>query len=175
LGNVNKEYNKINQEEVFLEKVIQIDRVTKVVKGGKRLAFRAFVIIGDKQGMVGCALGKSKEVPVAIKKGIDKARKSFVKINVVDGTIPHDVIGIHGASKVIIKPARPGTGVIAGGSIRILLEAIGIKNVVAKSTGSPNPINAAKAALNGLILCKNLKRENKCRGKILPVYQGSKK
>ncbi|MCP4049550.1 MAG: 30S ribosomal protein S5 [bacterium] len=159
----------------ILEKVIQIDRVTKVVKGGKRLAFRAFVIAGNQNGQVGYALGKSKEVPVAIKKGVDKAKKKFMKINIVNGTIPHEVLGEYGASKVVMKPARPGTGVIAGGSIRILLEAAGVKNIVAKSIGASNSINAAKAALNGLLQCRDLDRECKRRGKMLPVYQVKEK
>jgi small subunit ribosomal protein S5 len=158
------------QEVEGIEKVIQIDRVTKVVKGGKRLAFRAFVIIGDMDGTVGYGLGKSKEVPGAIKKGIEKAKRQQYKINLVNGTLPHAVVGGFGASRVVINPARPGTGVIAGGAVRILLEAAGLKNVVAKSLGSGNSINAAKAAINGLMQCRDLEKEEKRRGKKLPVY-----
>jgi len=158
------------QENEFIEKVIKIDRVNKVVKGGKRLAFRAFVISGDQKGQVGFGLGKSKEVPVAIKKGITRSRKNFAKINMVNGTLPHEVIGIFGASRVILKPAKPGTGVIAGGPVRILLEAAGFKNVVAKSIGSRNAINMAKAAINGLLSCRNLSDEEAKRGKKLPVF-----
>ncbi|MGE4169299.1 MAG: 30S ribosomal protein S5 [Candidatus Margulisiibacteriota bacterium] len=153
-----------------VEKVIQIDRVNKVVKGGKRLAFRAFVIAGDTQGKVGLGLGKSKEVPSAIKKGIDRAKKKYATIQVINGTIPHEVHGAFSASRVILKPAKPGTGVIAGGAVRILLEAAGIKDIVAKSLGSTNAINAAKAALNGLMKLKNLEEETKLRGKQLPVF-----
>lgn len=168
---VNKLKESIGSSEVdFVEKVIKIDRVTKVVKGGKRLAFRAFVIFGDLNGNVGFGLGKSKEVPVAIRKAVDRAKKSCQKVNLVKGTIAHSIIGEYGSSKVIIKPARPGTGVIAGGAVRILLESVGIKNVVAKSLGARNPINAVKAAMNGLLACKDLKEEELIRGKKLPVY-----
>lgn len=158
------------QENEFIEKVIKIDRVNKVVKGGKRLAFRAFIISGDQNGQVGYGLGKSKEVPVAIKKGITKSRKSFNKINMVNGTLPHEVVGVFGASRVIIKPAKPGTGVIAGGPVRILLEAAGFKNVIAKSIGSRNAINMTKAAINGLLSCRDIHEEEAKRGKKLPVY-----
>jgi small subunit ribosomal protein S5 len=157
-------------EDNFIEKVIRIDRITKVVKGGKRMAFRAFVISGDGKGSVGIGLGKSKEVPVAIKKAIDKARKSSFRVNVVRGTVPHVVEGRFGASRVMMKPAKPGTGVIAGGAVRILLEALGVKDIVAKSLGSRNPINSAKAALICLGSCKNLAEEAAIRGKALPVY-----
>jgi small subunit ribosomal protein S5 len=166
----NKDRRNDSQDNDLIEKVIKIDRVNKVVKGGKRLAFRAFVISGDKEGQVGFGLGKSKEVPVAIKKGITKAKKSFAKINMVNGTLPHEVVGVFSSSKVILKPAKPGTGVIAGGPVRILLEAAGFKNVVAKSMGSRNAINTTKAAINGLLQCRNLKNEELKRGKKLPVY-----
>lgn len=157
-------------EDNYIEKVIRIDRITKVVKGGKRMAFRAFVISGDGQGRVGIGLGKSKEVPAAIKKAIDKARKSSAQINIVKGTLPHMVEGQFGASKVMMKPAKPGTGVIAGGAVRILLEALGVKDVVAKSLRSRNPINSAKAALDCLVSCKSVSEESAIRGKALPVY-----
>jgi len=160
-------------EDSIVEKVIKIDRINKVVKGGKRLAFRAFVIAGDQNGKVGLGLGKSKEVPAAIKKGVEKARKHLVNINIVNGTLPHEVIGEYGSARVILKPARPGTGVIAGGAVRILLESLGLKNVVAKSLASRNPINCARAALVGLQQCKDLKSESAIRGKQLPVFQGT--
>lgn len=159
------------EDEVqMIEKVIRIDRVNKVVKGGKRLAFRAFVITGDQKGNVSFGLGKSKEVPVAIKKSIDRANKSLQNVQVVEGTVPHEVIGEYGSSRVIIKPAKPGTGVIAGGAVRILLEAAGYKNVVSKVLGSRNAINATKAALQGLLSLKVLEDEQKIRGKKLPVF-----
>lgn len=159
------------EDEVqMVEKVIRIDRVNKVVKGGKRLAFRAFVITGDQNGNVSFGLGKSKEVPVAIKKSIDRANKSLTNVKVVEGTVPHEVIGEYGSSRVIIKPAKPGTGVIAGGAVKILLEAAGYKNVVSKVLGSRNVINATKAALQGLQSLKVLEEEQKVRGKKLPVF-----
>jgi small subunit ribosomal protein S5 len=161
--------NKAEEENVY-EKVIKINRVNKVVKGGKRLAFRAFVISGDQKGNVGIGLGKAKEVPSAIKKGMDRAKKDYICVNIVNGTLPHKIVGRFGSSRVVLLPARPGTGVIAGGSVRILLEAAGYKNVVAKSLGSENTINAARAAINGLINCKNLEKEEQRRGKKLPVY-----
>ena len=161
-------------DDPIVEKVIKIDRINKVVKGGKRLAFRAFVIAGDQNGSVGLGLGKSKEVPAAIRKGVEKARKHLVAINIVNGTLPHEVIGRFGAARVILKPARPGTGVIAGGSVRILLESLGLKNVVAKALASRNPINCARAALQGLQQCKNLEQESVIRGKSLPVFFGSR-
>jgi small subunit ribosomal protein S5 len=164
-----------NQHEI-IEKVIKINRVTKVVKGGKRLAFRAFVISGDRNGNVSFSLGKSKEVPVAIRKAIERGKSSMKKINIINGTLAHEVIGIYGASRVIIKPAKPGTGVIAGGAVRILLEAVGLRNVIAKSLGSRNPVNSTKAAMNGLLSCRNLQEEEKIRGKKLSgfVYKEDK-
>ena len=146
---------KIEDEQSFFEKVVKINRVNKVVKGGKRLAFRAFVICGDKKGSVGFGIGKSKEVPVAIKKAIEKAKKSLNKINVFEDTLPHEVHAKFGSSKVLIRPAKKGTGVIAGGAVRVILEAVGFKNVVAKSLGSRNPINTAKAAKVALLKCKH--------------------
>jgi small subunit ribosomal protein S5 len=157
--------------QALTEKVIQIDRVTKVVSGGKRMAFRAFVISGDEHGRVGYGLGKSKEVPNAIRKAVEKAKKSLLVVNLNGGTLPHIVEGKFGASRVILKPARPGTGVIAGGSARIILESVGLKDVVAKALGSNNSVNCAKATMIALSKCKNLDEETKLRGKTLSVYQ----
>ena len=159
----------------FFEKLIKVNRVTKVNKGGKKLAFRAFVIVGDQKGTVGLATAKSKEVPMAIKRSIEKAKKNMFSINIVDGTIPHNVIGTFKASKVVLRPAKRGTGVIAGGSIRILLESLGVENVVAKSIGANNPLNMAKAALNGLLALKNVSEEEQRRGLKLNLTQMSKR
>lgn len=150
----------------LIEKVIKINRVNKVVSGGKRLAFRAFVIVGDGNGRVGIGLGKSKEVPVAIRKAVDRAKKDMVEIVRIDSrTIPHPVNGKFGSAEVIMKPAKPGTGVIAGGAVRILLEAAGIKDIVAKSVSrSSNPINNSKAALDGLFKCKVFDEVSRIRG-----------
>ena len=169
----NKKFHNTNKsavvEKEYIEKILKISRVNKVVKGGKRMSFRAFVIVGDGKGQVGIGLGKSKEVPVAIKKGIDLAKKSFCKINTVGCTVPHDVIGKFGASRVLIKPAKHGTGVIAGGAVRVILEALGLEDVVAKSLGSGNAINNARATLNGLNQMILLENEIKRRGKSLSV------
>lgn len=132
------------------EKVIQIRRVTKVVQGGKRMAFRAAVVVGDREGKVGVALGKSREVPSSIRKAIEKGKKTLSRINLLGGTIPHEVWGKAGASKIFLRPAPQGTGVIAGGSIRTVVEMVGLKDVVAKSQGSSNTINMAKATVNAL-------------------------
>ena len=167
-GSRNRKPNQSN-ESPYMEKVIRINRVTKVCKGGKRLAFRALVIVGDQKGKVSIALGKSTEVPGAIKKGIERAKKSLQSVNIVEGTLPHEIMGVFGSAKVIMKPASPGTGVIAGGSVRILLEAAGLKNVVAKSLGSDNPINTARAALQGLAALRSKEQEEANRGKRLPI------
>ena len=158
-----------DSDNQLFEKIVKINRVNKVVKGGKRLAFRAFVVCGDRNGNVGVGLGKAKEVPVAIKKAIDKAKKNYTYINTINFTIPHEVSGKFRSSKVIIKPAGKGTGVIAGGALRVVLEAIGIKNVVGKIIGSRNPINSAIAALNALQQCKSLKEEEEIRNQKINI------
>lgn len=154
---------EIVKEKEFVEKVVKINRVNKVVKGGKRLSFRAFVICGDQNGRVNFGLGKSKEVPVAIKKAIDSASKKLNSINLYKTTIPHQVVGKFNSAKVLIKPAKEGTGVIAGGAVKVMLEAVGIKNIVAKSLGSRNPINMAKATLDALEQLKSIENEERER------------
>ena len=157
--------NRVKSADIELkDKLVAVNRVTKVTKGGKNLAFRSFVIVGDQKGMVGLATAKSKEVPLAIRRSIEKAKKNMVSINLFEETIPHRVVGEYKASKVIIRPAPKGTGVIAGGSIRILLESLGIENVVAKSIGSNNSLNMAKAALQGLLKLKNISEVEERRG-----------
>jgi small subunit ribosomal protein S5 len=144
--------NIVEDIEVFEEEVISIRRVTKVVKGGKNLRFSAAVVVGDKNGKVGLGKGKAREVPLAIKKAVANAKKNIVDIPILNDTIPYYTIGKFGAARVVLRPASPGTGVIAGGSVRVIMELAGIKNILTKSLKSKNTLTVARATIDGLKL-----------------------
>ena len=152
------------REGELTDQVISINRVTKVVKGGKNLSFSALVVVGDQQGRVGYGMGKAKEVPAAIRKGIDKAKKSLIKIPMIRSTIPHAAVGVFGAGRVVLKPAQEGTGVIAGGPVRAVMESAGIKDVVTKSLGTANPSNVVKATFQGLLQLRSREQVARTRG-----------
>lgn len=141
---------RVSNESELIEKVVYINRVAKVVKGGRRFSFGAIVVVGDGAGHVGYAHGKAGEVPEAISKGTERAKRLMSKVSIIDGTLPHEVVGKYGASKVYMRPAGKGTGVIAGGAVRAVLEACGVENVLSRAYGSTNPHNLVRATIDGL-------------------------
>ena len=149
----------------FKDKVIHINRVAKVVKGGRRFSFSALVVVGDGNGSVGIGKGKAVEVPVAISKAVERAKKSMVSAPLKETTIPHEVLGHFGSAKVLLKPAAPGTGLIAGGAVRAILEVAGIHNILSKSLGTSNPHNVARATLEGLKMLRSAEEVARMRGK----------
>jgi small subunit ribosomal protein S5 len=164
--------NNERDREDLIDRVVHINRVAKVVKGGRRFSFSALIVVGDGKGHVGVGLGKANEVPEAIRKGNEKARKNLFKVSLVEHTIPHVVQGHHGAGKVLLRPASPGTGVIAGGPVRAVVEAAGIKDVLSKCIGTNNKLNAVNATIDALRQLRTFEDVAARRGKTVEYLNG---
>ncbi len=168
----NKPMKRAEENDGLIKKTIAINRVTKVVKGGRNMRFAAFVVVGDGAGRVGCAMGKSTEVPEAIDKATARAKKNMVRVSLLNTSIPHEVLGKFGRGAVLMLPAAEGTGVIAGGPVRSVMEAVGITNIRTKSHGTNNPINCVKAAIEGLKSLRSAEEVAAIRGKTVEEING---
>lgn len=166
--------NRRGREESseYIEKLVSLNRVSKTVKGGRNMRFSALMVVGDENGRIGCGMGKATEIPEAIRKGNEDAKKNMIKVSLKDTTIPHEVIGVYGTGKVLLMPAPEGTGLIAGGPVRQVLEAAGIRNIRTKSIGSNNPINMVKATMEGLKQLRSAEEIAKLRGKTVEELLG---
>jgi small subunit ribosomal protein S5 len=156
----------------MIETVVHINRVAKTVKGGRKARFAALMVVGDGKGNVGFGIGKAAEVPEAIRKGVEAAKKDMVSVPILNTTVPHEITGVFGSGRVLLKPAKPGTGVIAGGAIRAVLEAAGYSNILTKSLGSNNPINMVRATMDGLKSMKTAEQVARLRGKTVEEILG---
>ena len=161
------EQQQTQQDSGYIEKIVSLNRVAKVVKGGRRFSFSALIVVGDGKGNVGYGLGKAQEVPEALRKATERARKSMVYVPLVEGTLPYDVLGRFGAGRVLLKPASRGTGIIAGGAVRAVMEAVGVTDVLAKAIGTNNPHNVLRATVAGLASLRSAEEVSEVRGKKL--------